>query len=125
MSLRNVICYAIMALAPTALVAQGVPQPDKALYYAGVGDVQNGRFERARLTLQTLINTYKASEMLAPAKLAIADSWYREGGTNGFDQAEKECKEIVAQFPDTPSSSEAQQLMRKIQDARAAKQQAP
>jgi outer membrane protein assembly factor BamD len=121
MSVRNVICYAIMALAPAALVAQSVPQPDKALYDAGVSDLRSGRFERARLTLQTLINTYQASGMLAPAKLAIADSWYREGGTNGFAQAEKECKELIAQFPDTPSSSEAQQLMRKIQDARAAK----
>jgi outer membrane protein assembly factor BamD len=121
MSIRNVICYAIMALAPAALVAQSVPQPDKTLYDAGISDIRNGRFERARLPLQTLVNTYKASGMLAPAKLAIADSWYREGGTHGLAQAEQECKEIVAQFPDTPSSSEAQQLMRKIQDARAAK----
>jgi len=121
MSIRNAICYAIMALAPAALVAQSVPPPDKALYDTGVSDIRNGRFERARLTLQTLINTYKASGMLAPAKLAIADSWYREGGEHGFAQAEKECKELVAQFPDTPSASDAQQLMRKIQDARAAK----
>ena len=38
-----------------------------------------------RLTLQTLINTYPDSEYLAKAKLAIADSYYKEGGTAGLD----------------------------------------
>ena len=108
-------------MAPAALVAQSVPQPDKVLYDTGVRDIRIGRFERAETGFADMINTYTASERLGPAKLAIADSWFREGGTNGLAQAEKECKEIVAQFPDTSSSSEAQQLMRKIQDARAAK----
>lgn len=121
MTVRDAVCYLMLASAPAALVAQNIQQPDQVLYDAGVGDVRSGRFERARLTLQTLVNTYTTSTLVAGAKLAIADSWYREGGTHGLAQAEKECRELIAQFPDTPPSSDAQQLLRKIQDARAPK----
>ena len=37
--------------------------------------------------MQTLINTYPDSEYLAKAKLAIADSYYKEGGTANMTQA--------------------------------------
>jgi len=50
-------------------------QPDKILFDRAIGDVERSRFEVARLTLQTLINTYPDSEYIAKAKLAIADSW--------------------------------------------------
>src|ERR1700739_1398261 len=53
----------------------------KALYYRAMKDLKKGRHEIGRLTLQTLINTYPDSEFLADAKLAIADSYYREGGS--------------------------------------------
>ena len=59
-------------------------QPDKTLFDQSVLDLERGRYEIARLTLQTLLNTYPDSEYLAKAKLAIADSWYRHGGTSGW-----------------------------------------
>ena len=83
MLVRNGICCAILASVPAALVVQTVQQPDKALYDAGVNDIRNGRYERARVTLQTLINTYRASAMLAPSRVAVAGSWYRGGGEHG------------------------------------------
>ena len=55
-------------------------QPDKVLFDKAVKDLEKGRYEIARITLNTLINTYESSEFLAKAKLAIADAWYREGG---------------------------------------------
>src|SRR5256885_15360838 len=59
-------------------------QPDKVLFDKAIADIERSRFEVARLTLNTLMNTYDTSEYLAKAKLAIADSWYREGTTNGL-----------------------------------------
>ena len=53
-------------------------QPDKVLFDKAIADIERSRFEVARLTLNTLMNTYDTSEYLAKAKLAIADSWYRE-----------------------------------------------
>ena len=59
------------------------------------------------------------------AKFAIADSWYREGGTKGVAQAEAECHDVVTQFPTTPSAAEAQKLLRKIQGAQTPKESSP
>jgi outer membrane protein assembly factor BamD len=109
----------LIALVPAFLIAQGTRQPDRVLYDSAISDIQHSRFERARLTLQTLVNTYSASEYLAQAKLAIADSWYREGGTRGLAQAEAECKDLIKFYPNDPETSKAQELLKKIQDARA------
>src|SRR3954464_5640652 len=70
-------------------------QPDKVLFDKAVADIERSRFEVARLTLNTLMNTYDTSEYLAKAKLAIADSWYREGTTSGLAQAEAEYKDFI------------------------------
>jgi len=118
MTIRNAICYLTLAYAPAVVTAQSPRQPDEALYKSGVADVQDGRYERARLTLQTLINTYDTSPLLQPAKVTMADSWFRQGGARGLAQSEKLCKDVIAQAPDSPSATEARQLMRKIQDAR-------
>ena len=62
-------------------------EPDKVLYTKAVDDLKHGRYGVGRLALQTLINTYPDSEYLAKAKLAIADSYYKEGGTAGLKQS--------------------------------------
>ena len=46
------------------------------------------------------MNTYDTSEYLAKAKLAIADSWFREGGSHGLAQAEAEYKDFILFYPD-------------------------
>src|SRR5580693_9138243 len=56
-------------------------EPDKVLYDRAQADLKAGRYTEGRLALQTLINTYPDSEYLAKAKLAVADSYYKEGGT--------------------------------------------
>ncbi len=60
------------------------------------------------MTLQTLINTYPDSEFIARAKLAVADSWYAEGGSTAFQQAEIEYKDFKTFFPNMPEAAEAQ-----------------
>src|SRR5580658_2533528 len=65
-------------------------QPDKVLFDKAIRNIEHGDYEAARLTLNTLINTYDTSEFLAKAKLAIADSWFREGGPHGLAEAEAE-----------------------------------
>ena len=84
-------------------------QPDKVLFDKAVKDIEKGRFDVARITLQTLISTYDTSEYLAKAKLAIADSWFREGGANGLAQAEAEYKEFILFYPTLEEAPEAQE----------------
>jgi outer membrane protein assembly factor BamD len=89
-------------------VTKDSQQPDKVLYDKAVKDLQKGRYELSRLTLNTLINTYDTSEYLAKAKLAIADSWFREGGASGLAQAEAEYKDFELFYPTMPEAAESQ-----------------
>jgi outer membrane protein assembly factor BamD len=90
-------------------ISKDTQQPDKVLFDKAVADMERGRYEVARLTLQTLMNTYDTSEYLAKAKLAYADSWFREGGTNGLAQAEAEYKDFILFYPTLEESAEAQE----------------
>jgi outer membrane protein assembly factor BamD len=89
-------------------ITKDTQQPDKVLFDKAVKDIEHGRYEVARLTLNTLINTYDTSEFLAKAKLAIADSWYREGGSHGLAQAEAEYKDFILFYPAMEEASESQ-----------------
>src|SRR2546421_10404101 len=84
-------------------------QPDKVLFDKAVADIERSRFEVARLTLNTMMNTYDTSEYMAKAKLAIADSWYREGGTHGLAQAEAEYKDFILFYPAMEEAAESQE----------------
>ena len=89
-------------------ISKDTQQPDKVLFDKAIHDMEHSRYEIARLTLQTLINTYDSSEYLAKAKLAIADSWYREGGAHGMAQAEAEYKDFILFYPAMEEAAEAQ-----------------
>ena len=82
--------------------------PDKALYDKAEDAVKHGHYDVARLDLQTLLNTYPDSQFQMRAKLAIADSWYKEGGTAALTQAEQEYKDFITFFPNAPEAAEAQ-----------------
>lgn len=82
--------------------------PDRQLYDKALAATKKGHFDVARLDLQTLLNTYPDSQFQMKAKLAIADSWYREGGTAALTQAESEYKDFITFFPNAPEAAEAQ-----------------
>jgi outer membrane protein assembly factor BamD len=83
-------------------------QPDKVLYDKAIDDIKHGRQEVGRLNMQTLINTYPDSEYLAKAKLAIADSFYKESGTANLTQAVQGYKDFIVFFPFLPEAAYAQ-----------------
>ncbi|HKW57756.1 MAG TPA: outer membrane protein assembly factor BamD [Candidatus Acidoferrum sp.] len=83
-------------------------QPDKILYDRAIDDIKHGRQEVGRLNMQTLINTYPDSEYLAKAKLAIADSYYKEGGTANLALAVSGYKDFEVFFPFLPEATYAQ-----------------
>jgi outer membrane protein assembly factor BamD len=83
-------------------------QPDKILYDKALHALKKGRYDVARLDLQTLLNTYPETEYAMRAKLAIGDTWYKEGGTAALTQAESEYKDFITFFPNTPEAAEAQ-----------------
>jgi outer membrane protein assembly factor BamD len=83
-------------------------EPDKVLYDRALTDLKAGRYTEGRLALQTLINTYPDSEYLAKAKLSVADSYYKEGGTSNTTQAISEYKDFITFFPFLDEAAYAQ-----------------
>jgi outer membrane protein assembly factor BamD len=83
-------------------------QPDKELFEKAMNAEKHGKYDVARLDLQTLLNTYPESEYDMRAKLAVGDTWFKEGGTAALTQAESEYKDFITFFPNTPEAAEAQ-----------------
>src|SRR5260370_17634941 len=105
---RLILAGAVLSLVSTSCfrkkkyenpITKDTQQPDKVLFDKAIADIERSRFEVARLTLNTLMNTYDTSEYLAKAKLAIADSWYREAGSHGLAQAEAEETDFILCYP--------------------------
>jgi outer membrane protein assembly factor BamD len=88
--------------------AQDAKLPDKALYDKAEDAVKHGRYDVARLDLQTLLNTYPESQYMMRAKLGVADSWFKEGGAAALTQAEQEYTDFITFFPNAPEAAEAQ-----------------
>ena len=82
-------------------------QPDKLLFDKAMVAMKKGRYDVARLTLQTLLNTYPDSEYRMRAKLAVGDTWFKEGGTAALTQAEAEYEDFITFFPQAPEAAEA------------------
>lgn len=98
-------CLGKKAKAPAAGTSA---EPDKVLYEKATDDMKHGRYATGRLALQTVINTYPDSEYLAKAKLAIGDSYFKEGGTAGLKQSIVEYKDFITFFPFLEESAYAQ-----------------
>src|SRR6201994_3560942 len=95
-------------LSANPLAGVNSKQPDKELFDKAMLAMKKGRYDVARLDLQTMLNTYPDSEFRMRAKLAVGDSWFKEGGTAALTQAESEYKDCITFFPNAPEAAEAQ-----------------
>ena len=86
-------------------------EPDKVLYERAIRELDRSRWTVARLTLNTLINTYPDSEYLPQSKYALAESFYREGTRAGLGQAELEFKDYITFFPASDLTDDAQLMV--------------
>lgn len=93
------------------LIGKDANLPDKALYDKALLQENKGHYDVARLDLQTLLNTYPDSQYLMRAKLAVADCWFKEGGSAAMAQAEQEYGDFITFFPNSPEAAEAQMRM--------------
>ena len=95
-------------LSANPLAGVNSKQPDKELFDKAMIAMKKGRFDVSRLDLQTMLNTYPESEYRMRAKLAVGDSWFKEGGSAALLQAEAEYKDFITFFPNAPEAAEAQ-----------------
>ncbi len=105
-------CGRRVAKEPVVQVPQSdIREPDRVLYEQAIKDLRKSRYNIARLTLQTLINTYPDSEFLPEAKYALAESFYREGTSANLNQAETEFKDFITFFPTSDRADDAQMMI--------------
>lgn len=81
------------------LVGTVAPGRDRVLFAMATKEVRKGNYEVGRLLYQTIVTTYPDSPFLAMAKLAIADSFYLEGGTSSLIQAAASYQDWLTFFP--------------------------
>ncbi|MFN0083923.1 MAG: outer membrane protein assembly factor BamD [Blastocatellia bacterium] len=140
--MRSKLSLALLSMMALFLVACGgkdkvknentvVPGRDKELYGQAAKKAEKGRYDEARLLYNVVITTYADSPYLPLAKLAIADSFYLEGGTSNLEQAIGGYKDFAQYFPTHPEVCKvkhkiAHSLMRQMgaynRDASKAKQ---
>jgi len=98
----------------SADLQEGAVAPDTSLFEAGMKYQEKNNFIKARLTFQTLINTYPDSEYTPVAFLSIADSYYRESGTENLLQAEAQFKDFIIFYPTHEMADDAQMKIASI-----------
>jgi outer membrane protein assembly factor BamD len=109
------ICY-LLAIVPllwscgqkSVGLQEGAAAPDTQLFENGMTYLDKGQHIKARLSFQTLINTYPDSEFTPASFLGIADSYYQEGGTQNFLQAEAQYKDFLIFYPTHEMADDAQ-----------------
>jgi len=127
-SLMNAVKITILALALTlAFTACGGkpkskitfeeakgPGRDAELFRDAADAARKGNFDQGRILWNTMINTYPDSPMIKMAKLAIADTYYLQGGSKSLAQAEVEYRDWIQFFPDDPLAAEVMMKMAEI-----------
>jgi len=89
------------------LTSTVAPGRDRELFEDAAKEVRRNNHEVGRLLFTTIINTYPDSPYLPMAKLAIADSFYLEGGTSSLIQAAAAYQDWLTFFPTDPLADAA------------------
>ncbi|HXD29481.1 MAG TPA: outer membrane protein assembly factor BamD [Pyrinomonadaceae bacterium] len=89
------------------LTSTVAPGRDRVLFEDAAKEVRKGNHETGRLLFTTIITTYPDSPFLPLAKLAIADSFYLEGGTSSLIQAAASYQDWLTFFPTDPLADAA------------------
>jgi outer membrane assembly lipoprotein YfiO len=91
----------------TELTGSVAPGRDRQLFLEATKEVRKGNHDTGRLLFTTIITTYPDSPYLPMAKLAIADSFYLEGGTSNLIQAGQAYQDWLTYFPTDPLADAA------------------
>lgn len=84
------------------LIGNITPGRDRELFITATREVRKNNYDVGRLLFQTIISTYPDSPYLPMAKLAVADSFYLEGGTSSLIQATAAYQDWLTFFPTHP-----------------------
>ena len=112
-ALRGAVVVLVLMVAAcggqkSAGLQDGAQAPDTGLFENGMTYLDKNQHIKARLSFQTLINTYPDSDYTPSAFLGIADSYYAEGGIDSLLQAEAQYKDFLIFYPTHEMADDAQ-----------------
>ena len=81
---------------------------DESLYETGLKLFERQQYKEARQVFEKLIDTFPSSRFGAPSLLAIADSFYNEGGTENRYWALRNYYKFLFRFPTNPKADEVE-----------------
>jgi outer membrane protein assembly factor BamD len=81
---------------------------DEIVWEAGQKAVEKKDWESARQYFRRLIDAFPQSEHQAEARIAVADSYFEEGGTANYVLAVSSYREFLTLYPQHPKSDYAQ-----------------
>ncbi|HVG39327.1 MAG TPA: outer membrane protein assembly factor BamD [Pyrinomonadaceae bacterium] len=84
------------------LISTAAPGRDRELFEEAAKFARKSNYETARILFNVIITTYPESNYLPLAKLAIADTFYREGATSALIQAGAAYRDWLTFFPTDP-----------------------
>lgn len=84
------------------LISTAAPGRDRELFEEAAKFARKSNYETARVLFNVIITTYPESNFLPLAKLAIADTFYREGTTSTLIQSAASYRDWLTFFPTDP-----------------------
>lgn len=127
------IVWLTLAATVTTIAQDVRPAVDEAtLYEKGLKQIEAGKFEQARLSLQTMINSYPRSSLRQGARLAIRTSWIKQGIENpdpmllfqeaqtraaagNYEAARLAYQTVINTYSSSASAEKARQALREIE----------
>jgi outer membrane protein assembly factor BamD len=81
---------------------------DQQIYDKAMQHIAKKKWTQARELLRYLMENFYDSQLMMPAKLAIADSYYNEKGMENYAIAIQEYQEYLKLYPSSPKADYAQ-----------------
>jgi outer membrane protein assembly factor BamD len=81
---------------------------DRAAWEEGQRLNKKKRYEDARAQFKRLVDSFPNSEFLPQARLALADTYFEQGGTAHYVLAISEYRQFLSLYPSSPQSDYAQ-----------------
>jgi outer membrane assembly lipoprotein YfiO len=112
--LKRLVGLAVLALVLPACAGHQVDlqalssASDQIVWEAGVKAVAKKDWESARQYFRRLIDAFPQSEHQADARIALADSYFEEGGVGNYVLAVSSYREFLTLYPQHPKSDYAQ-----------------
>lgn len=107
-SIIIIIMLTIISCAAKRMKPKYEGYTDQQLYDKGIELMNKKKWDKARDLLKYLIENFYQSKLIMDAKLALADSYYKQGGIENYIVAVQQYEEFIKFYPSSVKADYAQ-----------------